>query len=312
MRQILRFGRSKLFKLTGARPLPWIALGATVLIWAGYLVAVRAAASSDLTPIDVGMLRSVPAALILLPLTLKRGLFPGGANWIDIFCIGMIGGTLFTILLNNGARFAPVADSGIFAPSMLPVFVTILAITFLRASFKTSQYIGIFLILFGAVAVGGWDAISNSGTGAWRGHLLFLTASFSWAIYTTRFRASGLSATDGAMILVTWSAFFLLIGSAIFGSNIAITPLPILLIQLALGTAAGLIANFTFLFAVQHLGSAIPAASAALVPVIATLGGWVFLTEPIGLLKAIGIAIVAAGVLLASGYFLTKKSVTQN
>ncbi len=291
-------------------PLPWIALAATVLIWAGYLVAVRAAASTELTPIDVGLLRSLPAALILLPLTFKRGIFPGGANWIDILCIGLIGGTLFTVLLNNGARFAPVADSGIFAPSMLPVFVTLLAIIFLKASFQKSQYLGIFLILFGAIAVGGWEAISNSSTGSWRGHLLFLTASFSWAVYTTRFKASGLSATDGAMILVTWSAFFLLLGSAVFGSNIAITPMPVLAVQLALGVAAGLIANFTFLFSVQHLGSAIPAASAALVPVIASIGGWVFLAEPIGILKAIGIVIVAAGVLLASGYFVTRKSVT--
>jgi len=114
------------------------------------------------------------------------------------------------------------------------------------------------------------------------------------------------------MILVTWSAFFLLIGSAFFGSNISITPLPILMVQLALGVAAGLIANFTFLYAVKQLGPAIPAASAALVPVIASLGGWVFLSEPIGILKAISIVIVAAGVLLASGYFVTVKSVVQN
>ena len=275
-------------------------------------MAVRAAAATDLTPNDVGLLRSVPAALVLAPLTFKKGIFPGKAKWLDIICIGLIGGTFFALLLNNGARFAPVADSGIFAPSMLPVFVTLLAIVFLKAAFDVSQYIGVLVIVFGAIAVGGWEALSNAGNGAWRGHLFFLAASFSWAIYTIRFRASGLSAIDGTIILVTWSAVIFLINAAIFGSNLLITPVPVLLIQLSLGLSAGLIANFTYLFAVQNLGSAIPAASAALVPVMATLGGWVFLSEPVGLLKAVGISIVALGVLLASGYFVPPKPVTQN
>jgi len=296
----------------GERPLPWVALSITVLIWAGYLVAVRAAASTNLTAIDVGLLRSVPAALILLPLTLKRGIFPGGANWKDITCIGIIGGTLFTFLLTNGARFAPVADSGIFAPSMLPVFVTVLSLLFLRARFHGTQYLGVAVIVFGALFVGGREAMTNADTGAWRGHLLFLSASFSWAIYTVRFKASGLSAIDGAMILVTWSAVLFLLGAAVFGSNLGTVPAPVLWVQLALGVSAGLIANFTFLYAVQSLGPAIPAASAALVPVMATLGGLVFLSEPISVLKGVGIVVVALGVLLASGYFSRPKPVTQN
>ena len=294
------------------RPLPWAALIVTVIIWAGYLVAVRAAANTGLKPNDVGLLRSVPAALILLPLTLRRGIFPGGANWKDILCIGFIGGTFFTFLLTNGARFAPVADSGIFAPSMLPVFVTLLSLIFLQARFHKTQYSGVGLIIFGALFVGGWEAVSNTATGAWRGHLLFLFASFSWAIYTVRFRVSRLTALDGALILVTWSSGFFLIGAVLFGSNLGDIPEQIFWIQLALGISAGLIANFTFLYAVQNLGPAIPAASAALVPVIATLGGWVFLAEPIGLLKGVGIAVVALGVLLASGYFARTKPIAQN
>jgi len=187
---------------------PWAALLTTILIWAGYLIAVRAAAGSNLNAFDVGAFRSVPAALVLLPLTLKRGLFPGGANWIDVFFIGIIGGSLFTLFLANGARFAPVADSGIFAPSMLPVFVTILAITLLGARYHPIQFLGLLIILIGALAVGGRDAIMNATSGAWRGHLLFLCASLSWATYTIRFRISGLDAISATMILVTWSSFF--------------------------------------------------------------------------------------------------------
>ena len=290
--------------------MPWVALFTTVIIWAGYLVAVRAAAASQLTPIDVGLLRSVPATLLLTPLLFKRGIRPGGASWRDIFFIGFVGGTFFILILSNGAHFAPVADAGIFAPSMLPVFVTILAMSFLGARFTPLQYAGLFTIVFGAIFVGGYEAITNAQSGAWRGHILFLTASFCWAIYTVRFRASGLSATNGAMILVTWSGFFFLIGALIFGSNIPNVSGSVLTVQLLLGLSAGLIANFTFLYSVQSLGPTIPAASAALVPVIATLGGFIFLSESITLLKGAGIAIVALGVLLASG--LWSKPLAQN
>ena len=290
------------------RALPWVALAVTILIWAGYLVAIRAAATTTLTPNDVGILRSVPAALALLPLTLKRGLFPGKANWKDVFFIGIIGGTLFTYLLNTGAHFAPVADSAIFAPSILPFHVMILSLLFLGASFHASQYAGVAIILFGAIVVGGYEALTNAATGAWRGHLLFLSASFCWAIYTVGFRASGLSATDGAIIIVTWSGILFLIGTVIFGSNLFEQSASVFWVQFALGISAGLIANLTYLYAVKSLGPAISAASAALVPVIAALGGWVFLQEPIGWLKTAGILLVGLGVLLASGIMAQRKS----
>jgi len=57
----------------------------------------------------------------------------------------------------------------------------------------------------------------------------------------------------------------------------------------------------TFLYAVTRLGTVIPAASAALVPVLAALGGWLFLGEALGPMKILGIGVVMAGILLASG-----------
>lgn len=288
-------------------PKPWFAIVITVFVWAGYLVAVRAAAGSNLKPVDIGLLRSLPAALVLLPFSIKRGLIPGNANNGDIFCIGFVGGTCFTFFLGFGARYAPVADSGVFAPSMLPVFVALLSLIFLQTHLTKDRLSGLALILFGAVAIGGWEAISHAISGSWRGHLFFLAASFSWAVYTVRFRASGLSALDGTIILVTWSAIIFIGVALSSGSNLHLVTKGELAIQLALGISAGLIANFTFLFAVARLGPAIPAASAALVPIIAALGGWVFLNEPVGPLKALGICIVALGVVAASGFFARRQ-----
>ncbi len=284
----------------------------TVVIWAGYLVSVRAAANANLKPADIGLLRSLPAAIALLPFALKRGFMPGNANLSDVICIGLVGGTCFTFFLGFGAQFAPVADSGVFAPSMLPVFVATLSFLFVGTRLTKDRLMGLVLILFGALAVGGWDAVANSASGSWRGHILFLAASLSWAVYTVRFRVSGLSALNGAIILVTWSSVFFLCTIAFTGSNLLLTSKSEFAIQLVLGIAAGLIANFTFLYAVEKLGSAIPAASAALVPVIAALGGWFFLGEPVNWLKSTGICIVAVGVIAASGFFSQSKRISQD
>ena len=311
MRQILRSWRRKLFGLTLTRSLPFLALGLTIVIWAGYLVAVRASVASALTPFDVGLLRSAPAALLLAPIILRHGLRPGGASWLDVALIGGVGGTAFTLLLASGMQFAPVADSGVFTPSMLPLFVAMLAMIFLGTRYGGSQIFGFCLILAGAIGVGGYEALARAGDGAWRGHILFLIASLSWATYTVRFRASGLSPSHGAVILVSWSTILFLIAASIYGSQLPELPSTVLLVQLFWGVAAGLIANFTYLYALKQLGHVISAAATALVPVLAALGGMVFLDEPITGFKWIGILLAAVGVALAAGILSARVTSTR-
>lgn len=283
--------------------LPWAALVVTVIIWAGYLVIVRHGVGHKLSPNDMGLLRSAPAALLFLPFTLRHGLFPAGASWADIAAIGGMGGTVFVFFLASGMGFAPVADSGVFAPSMLPFFVAILGFMIFGATYSRLQISGLILILVGALAIGGATAIAASDDGRWIGHLLFLAASASWAIYTLRFRASGLPAVAGAAVLVTWSALAFLALAPFLGTALHTLPRDVLILQVVSGIAAGVVANFTFLTAVEKLGAAIPAASAALVPVIAAIGAWVFLGEDIAASQAAGIAVAATGVALASGLF---------
>lgn len=287
--------------------LSWGALAVTVFVWGSYLVSTRAAMTQHLSPIDIGILRSVPAAIAILPFILRRGLKPKTANWLDILIIGGGGGTLFTVLLASGFRFAPTVDGGLFTPSMLPVFVAILTIAFLGRAYAGIQYLGILLILVGALAVGGYEAISNTGSGAWRGHLLFLTGSCCWAAYTVRFNISAMGPIDGAIVILGWSALAFIIAAILFGTSLHLIPKNILALQVFQGFMAGFVANFTFLYAVRTLGSAITAAAAAMVPVIAAIGGWIFLDEPITPLKWLGILIVAGGVALASGIIKAKK-----
>ena len=309
MRKILRaWGRELLGIGSAPRVLPWLALLVTVVIWASYLVFTRLAVTSTLNPVDIGLLRSGTAVIFFLPIILKHGLFPSGANWLDILAIAGFGGTIFIFFLATGLTLAPVADSGVFAPSMLPVLVAILSVIFLAQRYTRIQLAGLALIVGGALAIGGAAAIAASEGDTWKGHLLFLGASLCWAIYTVRFRVSGLPALHGAAILVFWSSLAFLAIAPFTGLNLWTAPRDIVLLQASQGFLAGAVANLTFLYAINTLGAPVAAASAALVPVLAALGGWMFLGEPIGPLKATGILVVAAGIALASGLVTSKSA----
>ncbi|MEO1422992.1 MAG: DMT family transporter [Pseudomonadota bacterium] len=282
--------------------LPWAAVVVTLIIWTSFLVVTRAAARADLTPTDVGLLRFVPAAILFAPVWLRSGPLPGGIRLRGITHIALPGGFLFVGLLASGAQFAPVADTGIFAPSMLPFYVAVLSYVMLGERFSHLRIAGFALILTGALSVGGWEVLSSAGDGAWRGHVLVSVAAVCWAYYTVNFRLSGLSAADGAMLIAFWPAIGFGLLGLVAPTNIWEAEISFIAFQVLMqGVLAGFVSTLTYSYALKNIAPSKVAAAAALVPVMAAISGWIWLDEPIGLIKSIGIAVVACGVLLASG-----------
>ncbi|MEL7216546.1 MAG: DMT family transporter [Pseudomonadota bacterium] len=279
-----------------------MSVAVTMLIWTSFLVVTRAAANISLGPVDVGLLRFFTATAVLTPLLLKRGVLPAPAQIKHILTVALLGGFGFVLLLASGMRYAPVADSTIFAPSMLPLYVALLSALMLGERFSRVRIAGFTLILIGAVGVGGWEAIAASGDGTWRGHLYFTVAAFVWAVFTIKYRASGLDALGGAALLCFWSGLAFLAMAPFVEVRLFEIPRSTLLFHMVMqGVLAGVASTITYAYALRHIAPSKVAACAALVPPLAALSGWVFLGEPVGVVKALGIAVVAAGVLLASG-----------
>jgi drug/metabolite transporter (DMT)-like permease len=67
------------------------------------------------------------------------------------------------------------------------------------------------------------------------------------------------------------------------------------------GLLIAILAMLFYNFSIRQLGPAQTAAFGALTPILALVGGGIFLGEAITLLKSIGIFIVAIGVIFASG-----------
>ncbi|RED13332.1 DMT family transporter [Pontivivens insulae] len=285
----------------------WIAVVITLLIWASFLIVTRAAAAANLTPADVGLLRFLPAALLFAPVWLKRSPLPEGARPHHIITIALTGGFAFVFLLSSGLQFAPVADSGVFAPSMLPLYVAVLSYFWLGERFGPVRLTGFALILIGAVGIGGWEALTNAESGAWRGHLLISAASLLWGIYTVIFRKSGIEPVAAAAMICFWSALAFIALAVIMPLNIPETAPDTLALHIVMqGVLSGFVSTITYGYALSRIAPSKVAACAALVPILAALGGLVILGEPIGMVKWIGIGVVASGVLLASGVWRLK------
>ena len=139
------------------------------------------------------------------------------------------------------------------------------------------------MILFGGLMVSLWQVLVDANEGAWKGHVLFLTGSGCWAVYSVVFRQSGLSPMQGLVIGLFWGTLIfvpllLLTGNVRFAdANLGEITVMIVL----QGFIIGILAMILFNYAVHLLGAAEAAAFGALTPILALLGGIILLEETV-------------------------------
>jgi drug/metabolite transporter (DMT)-like permease len=252
---------------------------------------------------EVLVLRLIPGAIVMIPWMWKLGILPRGVSWPRALMLMIGAGAVFPYVVSKGLEFAPASDGGALAPGMLPFWAALAAYALAREIPGPRRRIGLAMILTGAVVVSLWPILGGARDGAWRGHLMFITGSGLWAIYSVIFRQSGLTPMHGLVIGLFWG-------------TLAITPLLLLSGNVSFATAnwgdiavmmviqsliIGILAMVLFSYAVRLLGAAESSAFGALTPILALLGGVMFLGESVGPLKVFGVVLVAAGVFLASG-----------
>ncbi|WP_340109528.1 DMT family transporter [Pikeienuella sp. HZG-20] len=285
----------------GRRGLAVLAALVTVAIWANFLVTTGGAVGAGLGVVELGFLRAVVCAAALSPVLWRLGVYPKGLELWRFLTMVLGAGASFIFLMPAGFLFAPAADSGIFAPGVLPLQVAVLAVIFLGERIGRVRVAGFALISVGVFAVGGWDALSAASDGAWRGYLLFSTSSLTFACYTVAQRGSGLSALEATALISFWSVPIAGAGALIWGLDFsAASPLVIGWTALA-QFGSGVVAIVTYTYAIIHLGPSRGAAFIALTPAVVALASDLFLGQPARPLIWAGVAVVSVGVLIASG-----------
>ena len=280
-----------------------IAAFLTVTIWALFLIATRFAVREDFTVEEVLILRLVPGAIVVVPLMLKFDLLPRKQSWPRALILMVGASAVFPYIVSTGLSYAPASDAGALAPGMLPFWTALAAFVLAGERLDKNRMLGLLVILIGALLIGLWNILLGGGNDSWKGHLMFLIGSGLFAIYSVVFRQSGLSPIQGLVIGLFWGTLFitpflLLSGEVKFqGLGLA----DIIIMGVIQSFVIGIMATILFNYAVRLLGAAETGAFGALTPLLALLGGIMLLNEPISLLNAIGVLLVASGVFLASG-----------
>jgi drug/metabolite transporter (DMT)-like permease len=298
--------------LPGPRVLGLLAALATVTIWAAFMLITRFAVQGSFTVEELLILRLVPGALLMVPIMLRLGVMPYGQPWPQAAILMVGASAVFPMVVSMGLTYAPASDGGALAPGMLPFWTALAAYLITGEVTAPRRRLGLAMILAGAMIVGLWQILAGTDDNAWKGHLMFLTGSGCFAIYSIIFRQSGLSPLHSLVIGLFWGT--LLITPLLLATgnvNFATSSLNDIVVMIVLQSfIIGILAMFLFGYAVQLLGAAETAAFGALTPILALLGGVAFLGETVTALKVFGVILVAAGVFLASGVLSKSQSVS--
>ena len=274
----------------------------TVTIWAGWLVVMRVGMASHLDVVDLIALRFAIAGIVMVPVLMRRGWALDRLTWTGFAAIVIGGGAAYTLTVGAGLAFAPVAYASAFTQGVLPLTTAVMAVIVLKEQLTAWRKIGIILIITGAVMIAGLGRGDFGGRES-IGQAIFLSATLLWAAYTVALRKArldGLHATAIACVasLIVYIPIYLVL----FGPRVLSAPWRELVWQgLYQGVLTGVISLVLFGRAVTLLGASAAGSFIALGPVIATLLAIPILNEWPTPEDWIGIAIISAGVYLASG-----------
>ena len=278
---------------------------AAVSIWASWSVITRLAVTTSLDAWDVAALRFGVAGLLLSPVLVRRGLARDRLGWLGLAVIIAGLGAPYALVAAGGLHFAPAHDQGALNPGCMPLFVALIAAMVLGEKLSTARKLGLSLILAGAVIIVAWHAAAWS-TSRTFGDALFLFASFLSACFTVVMRQANLEPLHAAALVSTGSlVIYLPIYLTLYGTRLSQLPLAEFIGQAIFqGVLVTIVSLLVYGRAVAILGASGGAAFGSLVPALSALLAIPLLGEWPNEIDWVAIALISAGVYLASGGLL--------
>ena len=274
------------------------------LVWAGNAIVARRVAG-EVPPIGLAFWRWLIAALVVAPLAwphVRRDLPVMRDHWPIMVLLSAFGIAFFNVGLYRAAH-TTTALNIVMLQASLPVLVVFATYLLFRDTVTAAQAVGIALSLAGALTLithGDLDVLTQLSFNV--GDLWMLAGCAVYALYTALLRLR-----PGVHPLSFLFASFLVGAALLMPFYIAETvngdPMPLstesLLAVLYVAVFASALGYFAYNRTVEVLGANIAGLSIYLVPVFGTILAILLLGERPQLCHAIGIALIAAGIVLA-------------
>ncbi|PFG57827.1 EamA-like transporter family protein [Vibrio sp. ES.051] len=295
--------------------LGYAAILMTLLLWSGFFISLKGGAISILQPADIALVRFLIPSLILLPFVIKnkKAFRVVPKRYLAGVVIGS--GLPYFLIVGTAMHYAPVAHGSALVPGTLPLFVSAIAVLCYKQSLSSQRLVGLSTVLLGIFVFLLSNIDAEHNWSQLQGHSLFLTGSILWAIFTISARVANLNAHVCAGF-VAITSLLLLIVAAGFGwidSHLAVTPLKywpwdeLFAHAMLQGIGAGLIASFTYIYAIRIIGAEASAAFGSLTPVVATLFAIPIFGEQPDSLTWLALMLVTCGSIVASQIFMKNK-----
>ena len=262
-----------------------------------FVIEQTAPASLALLRYAVGVLCLAPAVLLARP----RPRF-AARDVLPIALLGIAQFGVLILLLNYALRFVPSARAALIFAAF-PLLTMLVAAAAGAERLTAAKAAGVLLTLGGVACALGERALARGGTQAWVGELVVLLSALVGAVcsvlyrpYLRRYRALPVSAF--AMLASVVALAVPAAREGFFDAAPRFTGwgwLAVLLI--GVGSGGG---YYLWLWALDHASPTEVTVFLALSPITATILGGAVLGEPVSALAALGVALVTAGLWLAT------------
>ena len=273
-----------------------VAVTITVICWASAFPAIREGLKA-FSPVHVAVLRYIVASIVLAgyALAIRMPLL----QWRDLPGValsGVIGITLYNVLLNTGETTVPAAVASFLIASS-PIFVSLLAVVLLKEQPRRWAWIGTGISFAGVGVIA-----SRGGLRFDANALIVLAAAICQALYFVIQKPylKRYSAWQFTAYAIWCGTLALLLFAPGLATEIQAAPAPSVLAVVYMGIFPGALAYVTWAYGLSTLPASRAASFLYLVPAFAIVIAWLWLGEVPSVLAIAGGLLVLAGVLIVN------------
>jgi drug/metabolite transporter (DMT)-like permease len=272
------------------------AVGCTIILWASAFVAIRIGLTAY-KPTQLAAMRYLVASLILgMRALFARVEVPKRGDIPRLVLTGLLGFSIYATLLNYGETKVSAGLSS-FIVYTVPIFTAILAVALLHEKMGVKGWIGLGLSLSGTALM----AFATDRRLRFEPNVLtLLGAAIVLALYFTLQKK--LVQQYGALTVTSWAVWLSAVVMAPFlpFKSMLTAPSASTIAVVYLGVFPTVVAYSAWAYVVARLPVARAAAYLYSVPAVATLMGFIFLSERPSVLAILGGLIATAGVALVN------------
>lgn len=280
---------------------PFFIIAAGIL-WGAIGIFVRRLNSSELSSLDISLIRSVCSAIILLTIHLIIDAKGMRIRLKDIWMF--IGTGIFSIVFFNSCYFTAMNYTSLSIAAILlytaPAFVMIMSIILFKEKLTPAKLAALVLSFTGCIFVSGLfseNSLSLSTAG-----LLFGTgAGFGYALYSI-FGTYALKKYK-PLTMATYTFLFACIGSLPFSDiphiySVFKADSSLLIYAVLLGIISTVLPYLLYNLGLKYVPAGTASIMASVEPVSATLWGLIIFNEPMSIWNITGLIFVLASIVL--------------